>query len=327
MSRVGLTGKISKSIIEAESQADKQQILEKYRNETLIKRIVNYAYNPLLDFGMLDFKSNNVGKEDGMGLSKFMHVLDDIIDKKFNKQEAVFACNLALTYIDQHEVQIFVGILTKNLAWDLELETIQSVWPDLSLGYPVQYPAKWSLPKFRKFDKPMVAQKLYSGLRVNIKVQGAQVIFYTADGHPFTEFDMYKEQYSNLAQHGDTVFDGMAFITENGNIIDSTDEEIMAADPNSINFILWDAIRYDGFMEGKDNRIGYNWRANGLEHMMMLAIEINPKPCYRMPEHTVCKNIDDVRKFSEEINSDLVVKNLSGTWVNGVTDNELIFRK
>jgi hypothetical protein len=327
MSRVGLTGKISQSIVAAESQEEKLEILQKYKNETLIKRIVEYAYNPLLDFGMSDFDPKNTGKEDGMGLSKFMHVLDDILAGKFDKDEATFACNLALSYIHEFETDIFVGMLRKDLNWGLEQETINAVWDDVNLGYPLQNPSVWNLQTFKSFNMPVVAQKLYQGLRINIKVTGSNFVFLHKDGTPFHELDVYGEQFLNLAQHGDTVYDGIAMLVKDHKPVDATDQEILEADPADVKFVLWDAIRYDGFKDGKDNRIGYNWRANGLEHMMMLAIEKNPQPCYSMPANRVCGTLDEVREFCEANNCDAVVKNLSGTWRGGETNQELIFRK
>lgn len=327
MSRVGLTGKISLSIQEAETQEAKKEILLKYKNESLIKRIVNYAYNPLIDFGMENFEPKKTGKPDGMGLSKFMHVLDDVLDKKFDYNEAIFACNIALSYIHEAETDIFTGILTKKLNWGLEPETISSVWDDINLGYPIQYPSQWDLAQFKSYNIPVVAQKLYNGLRINIKVRGDSISFIDKEGKTLHNFDSYGEQFLNLAQHGDTVFDGMALLVKDHKPVDVSSEEILSADVNDVKFVLWDAIRYDGFIQGKDNRIGYNWRANGLEHMMMLAIEKNPQPCYSMPANRVCANLDEIRKFAESNNCDVVVKNLSGTWRSGITTEELIFRK
>ena len=107
----------------------------------------------------------------------------------------------------------------------------------------------------------------------------------------------------------------------------ATDEEILSSDDKDIKFILWDAIRYDGFVEGKDTRIGYNWRFNGLEHMMMLAIEKNPDPCYSVPKQHVCGSLEDAKKFIDEQQCSAVIKNLSGTWALGKTKDELFLEQ
>lgn len=327
MSRIGLTGKISKSLREAQTQEEKKEILIKYQNESLVKRIVNFAYNPLLDYGMADYTPKHTGVLDGMGISKFLHILEDILAGKFDKQEAKFACDLALSYINQDEASIFIGILQKDLDWKLSNEIINEVFSDINTGYPLQTPMDWDLSIFKTFTMPVVAQKKYHGMRINVKVRGTEVTFTDKDGHPNTKFDEYKEQFSNLAQHGDTVYDGMALLVKDHQPVDSTEQEIMEANISDIKFVLWDAIRYDGFMDGKDNRIGYNWRANGLEHMMMLAIESNPNPCYSMPSNRVCNSLEEVLEFCNGNNCDAIVKNLSGTWRGGETNQELIFRK
>ncbi len=327
MSRVELTAKIATHITNAETQSEKLAILTKYKKESLIKRIVNYAYNPLFDYNMADFEPKNFGKKHGMGISKFIHIFEDILTNQFDKPEAIFACNLALSYINIHEASIFIGILHKEIGWNLEPDTINQVWPDINTGYPIQNPSPFTLAKFKQYEMPVVAQQLYSGLRINISVNGKNAKFKDSSGTRIYTLDDYATQFVNLAQHGDTVFDGVAVISKDGEIVESTVEEILAADSESVRFILWDAIRYDGFIDGKDTRIGYNWRYNGLEHMMMLAIESNPVPCYGMATAKVCSDLNEVRKFSEGIDSDVIIKSLSGTWHNGITDSELIFRK
>jgi len=321
------TATITPAMVAAITPAEKLLVLTKYKNDRLIKRIVNYAYNPLMDYNMIDFKPKQFGKHDGMGIWQFMHIFEEIASNHFDKQEAIFACNLALSHVDDIEALLFIGILKKDLGWGIDLDMINKVWPDININYPIQRPSPFTLSKFKQYEMPVVVQPLYSGLRINSIVNNDIVTFMDTDGNPINKFNEYKQQFINLAQHGATIFDGVALVTKDGKAVEATKEEILAADSSSIRFILWDAIRYDGFINGKDTRIGYNWRFNGLEHMMMLAIESNPVPCYGMATAKVCSDLNEVRKFSEGIDSDVIIKSLSGTWHNGITDNELVFCK
>ena len=329
MSRVGLTSKIAQSLTSAETQEEKLEILQKYQKETLIKRIVNFAYNPLITFDLNDYSPTNKGKQYGMGISKFMHVIEDINEGKYTREEAMFASNLVLQHISDDESNIFVGILKKNLGWGLEAKTISEVWPDLNVGYPIQYPMDFSPKIFQTFDNVCAVQKLYTGVRINVIVRGKGIRIVDEFGEDFDHLNQYHEQFANLAQHGDTIFDGaMMIVDSNNNIIEVEDQqEIIDADPNTVKFILWDAIRYDGFVNGTDTRIGYNWRYNGLEHMMFLAVEHNPYPCYTLPESKACADIAQIKQFQNDIDCDVVIKNLSGTWQSGTTTSELILRK
>lgn len=329
MSRTGLTSKIAHSITSAETQEDKLEILLKYSKESLIKRIVNFAYNPLITYDMADYNPVNRGKQYGMGISKFMHVIEDINDGKYTKEEAMFASNLVLTHISDNESDIFIGILKKSLGWGLEPQTISAVWPDMNLSYPVQYPTEFSNELYKKFDLACAAQKSYTGLRINVIVRGNGIRIVNALGEDLTYLDIYHNQFGNLAQHGDTIFDGIAVHVDDNNevITVEDDSEILEVNAENIKFILWDAIRYDGFVNGTDTRIGYNWRYNGLEHMMFLAAEKNQNPCYSLPQSKSCTNIEEIKTFQDEVDGDIIIKNLSGTWQNGFTTSDLILRK
>jgi len=322
MSRTGLTRTIADKIREAATQAEKQAVLEYYSYEKLLKRIILYTYSPLINFNMQDWKPKSAGKLHGMGMSKFMHIPEDIFQNKFTQEEAEFACNVALQNMNEDEVDIFVTMLKKDKDYfDLTNKTINAVWPDLKLTYPISCPSK-NISLIDKYTFPLVAQKMSRGLRVNIIVRCNSVEFRDKNGNVLHNFDIYVEQFGNLAQNGSVVFDGHAVVVNDEMQIVATDDDVvLAAKPENVRFILWDTIRYDGFVEGKDNRIGYNWRFNGVEHMMFLAIDKNPTPCYRACESGVFNTREELDKAISS--GDWIVKELSGTWHDGVTDWEV----
>ena len=117
MSRQGLTSRVANNICNAKDQESKLVILQKYRQDRLIKRIVNFGYNPLVQFGMEDFQPNYSGIPYGLGISKFLHILDEILAGKLDQSSATFASNLALSHISDDEEDILIQLLHKNLNW------------------------------------------------------------------------------------------------------------------------------------------------------------------------------------------------------------------
>ena len=91
-----------------------------------------------------------------------------------------------------------------------------------------------------------------------------------------------------------------------------------------VRFVFWDVIRYDGFIRDVDDRMGYNWRYNGLNHMMMLAMQKNSilLQCY------TCRNGRQPKKqldaTIEKYNNKCVVKQLDGIWRHDDTDSQEI---
>ena len=328
MSKAGLIPKIADSIRSAETQEDKLAILSKYHNETLIKRILKYAYNPMIDFGLSNFTPRSMGKEHGMGMSKFMHILEEIIEGKFDYKESMFATNLALGHMNDEEAPIFVGILRKNLDWGLEIETINKVWENLVHEYPVQTATEATPELLSKLEFPCVVQHMSSGIRVSIIVKNDEVKFKDKHGNNLPFFDDLAPQFQELAQFGSVVFDGHALLVDDKNVsIGATDQQIIAREGGKLKFMLWDLIRYDGFIQGADTRLGYNWRYNGIEHMMLLTAGKVEDPCFLLPTSHPVKIPEHAMGFVEKINSPVVIKSLANTWGGGYTTQELIVRK
>lgn len=326
MSRVNLIRSIVDQIKQSSTQEQKLQILQKYNKESLFKRILFFAYNPMIQFDMDDFESTTKGRDGGMGISKFLHILDDIIKNQLTKQESIFACKIAMSHINDIEADIFLGILKKDLNLDLELSTINEAYDDMIPGYPLQHVSEFD-PMRSKFTFPAVAQRMSHGMRINIVVKGNVVQFRNKQGEIFHEFDRFADQFKTLAQSGSMVFDGHAVKIDSNNkpILNLTDEEIQNTDVDYVRFILWDSIRFDGFVEGKDTRIGYNWRFNGLEHMMFLAADKNTDPVYGLPDQAIVNSVGEAIQISHKY--PIILKDFSGTWRTGITQSEVLIKK
>ena len=89
-------------------------------------------------------------------------------------------------------------------------------------------------------------------------------------------------------------------------------------------FVLWDSIRYDGFVRGNENRIGYNWRFNGIEHMIMLALDADKDVCYRSVISKSVNNWEDVKLAQKELPVEYIIKSLQSEWKNG-TNSQTMF--
>lgn len=325
MSRQNIIRNIYDQIKSAETQQDKLDILLKYNKESLMKRIIFFAYNPMVQFDLDDFECSHNGKEHGFGISKFLHIFDDIIKNNLNKKESEFACKIALSHINEDEAEIFRGIIQKDLGIGLEIETINQAYTDIIPGYPLQNVSEFNPDTVKKFNYPCVAQKMSHGMRVNIVVKGDVVQFRDKQGKIFHQFDHFITQFKNLAQQGAIVFDGHAIkIDDDMNPVPATDEEILSTDIDYIRFILWDTIRFDGFVEGEDTRIGYNWRFNGLEHMMFLAVDKNVDPVYGLPQQEIVENLDQAIELSKKY--PIVLKDFSGTWRTGISNTEVVIK-
>jgi hypothetical protein len=315
MSKVNLIPNIVDSLQATQSQE------KKYEKETLFKRIVLFAYNPWINFKLQHFVPKHMGKKFGMGMSRFMHMFDEIIEGQLDPKDAEFGFNMAFLHINLEEASILLGIINQSLDLGLEIETINKVWPDSISSYPLRTAKVESYKNFDKF--PASIQTVSKGLRINIIISDNTVQYRQKDGSVIEGWDHWNEQFINLAQGQNTVFDGHAVIAKDNKISETDNAKVLEADVEDIRFIFWDVIRYDGFIVGKDTRIGYNWRYNGLEHMMMLAYAKNPQPCYDILKAEMVGSKEQLDTAIKNY-SKAVIKSLEDTWTTGESDGEII---
>jgi len=196
------------------------------------------------------------------------------------------------------------------------------VWPNSIHTYPLRVALESNYTKFDNF--PASVQTVSEGLRINVIVYDGTVSFRQKDGTVIEGWKYWNQQFLNLAQGQNTVFDGHAVIAKNNKVAETDNAKVLEADIEDIRFIFWDVIRYDGFVHGEDTRIGYNWRYNGLEHMMMLAYAKNPEPCYDILKAEMVGSKEQLESTIKNY-SKAVIKSLDSTWSDGSTENEIIF--
>lgn len=320
MSKTHLLNDILASLSETSDQNEKFEILEKYKHEKILKRVIKIAYNPWIDLGMQNFVPKHMGKKFGMGITRFLHIVDDLIDKKLDQKEAEFACNMAFIHLDSRDAQIFLDVINQKLNLGLEIETINRVWKNLIMSYPIRNAIFGDINSVTEY--PVAVQTLSRGLRINIIVENETVLYKLKDGTSI-DWSLWNDQFLALAQNQGIVFDGHAVVVKDGKIIETDNDAVLKANEEDIKFLLWDAITVAGFRSGEDTKIGYNWRYNGIEHMMLLAIDKVANPVYDILKAEMCGNEQHLTDTISRT-GDCVVKLMSGTWAHGDTDQEII---
>tara|TARA_R110000851_G_scaffold306562_1_gene465006 strand:+ start:347 stop:1333 length:987 start_codon:yes stop_codon:yes gene_type:complete len=328
MTEIAKIRRFANELVDATTSTEKLIILQNHSTDSLIKLLVTFAYDPMIQFDMKEWTPIKTGKPHGMGLPVFMHLFEEILNNKHTLAESIFACNLAVTHMNEEEVPIFVAVMKNECDWGLDVDIINNVWHNLIREYPIQYASEYTEENIKNISFPCVVQQRMNGVRVNVIVRGEVAEFKNALGESIHKLDVYADQFKILAQNGAIVFDGCAVVVDDKmNIVGTTLDDIMSADVSHIRLMLWDTVRYDGFVQYEDTRIGYNWRYNGIEHMMLLAADKNKDPCYSMVRSEVVSDMTGVTKFIESNDCDVIIKDFAGTWRDGITPFEVIIRK
>ena len=243
--------------------------------------------------------------------------------KLMGNDGTIFSCQMAMNHIDERDAALFVSLLRQDLDLGLEPETINKVWPGLIMVYPLSTPTVADYKTFHKY--PAAVQPISRGLRVNVIVHKGIVTYKDKEGNNIEGWNIYDEQFINLAQNNSTVFDGHAVVANGITIVETDNQKVLEADPQNVKFVFWDVIRYDGFVKGEDRRIGYNWRHNGLEHMIMLAFDKNKTPCYDIVKADLVGSDEQLELTVKKFANKCVIKRLDGTWIRGNDPTQVIY--
>lgn len=192
------------------SRIYKLQVLDKYKNDDIVKYYLDFIFNPYIITGISDkklnkinsFKSSTIYFKSAKELLEYIRInntgKDEILQAVFNyihlgsentnsHTTTPIDTNLAEQVIqDIKTVQNLLGsIITKNLPLGVDVKTINKVIPNLIPEFNVMLANKY-------FDKPEIVEgkefalttKIDGGRIIAIKKDG-QVSFYTRAGQKY----------------------------------------------------------------------------------------------------------------------------------------------
>lgn len=257
------------------SNNDKIAVLELYKNNSFITKVLEYTYNPFKNFYVTS--ENCLKREDlyeGDYLDLFS-LLDDLCKRNITGHQAISAVNgFAMLYFPSGGELIY-RIVDKNLEIRVDVKTINKVFRDLIPTYSValaeKYDEKTSKKVDFKKDSWLVSRKL-DGIRCQIYIdeQGG-VNAYSREGKEFKTLDTLKSIF-RLAVEEDRISKGLVFdgelcvVDDQGNDdFNGIAKQIMRKNYDIVNFkyYLFDLIKTDVF-NGKSK--GFDF-INRQEHL------------------------------------------------------------
>lgn len=130
---------------------------------------------------------------------------------------------MAMQHIDADEAELMVKILHQQLDLGLDADTINRVWPGLIMVYPLSTPSTTDYKTFNTY--PAAVQPISRGLRVNVIIHKDKVLYKNKLGEDILGWEMYDEQFMNLAQGQSTVFDGHAIVVDGTTIVETDNKK------------------------------------------------------------------------------------------------------
>jgi len=203
------------------SRKFKQEVLQKYKDDEIIKRYLKIAFDPYTVYGI---SAKKLHKEVSVGETLCPLTVFDLFDyleeHNTGRDVDVAVCQIALEWLAQDDCEaayLLEFLICKELNIGCEAKSINAVMPDLIPTFNVQLANKY-------FDKPeyvegkdfAITTKIDGGRIIALKENG-QVSFYTRAGQRYEGLvDLEQEMLEKLPDG--LCFDGEITIFDNKGI-------------------------------------------------------------------------------------------------------------
>lgn len=203
--------KILEEIKNESSSNKKLEILKKYSDNELLKKVLYYTYNPLINFYVKDYEESNCSDtEDKITSEEIFKVLDKLSERKITGKLAKESLTNVSSKLSNQSSEVLRKIIDRNLRVGIEVKSINKVFPKLIQEVP--YMRCKTFKDNKKIIYPCYAQLKEDAAFVNIIFENDEISFKTRNGNEF--FPSYlKEEFLHIF-HENNIYDDFVITGE-----------------------------------------------------------------------------------------------------------------
>jgi ATP-dependent DNA ligase len=304
----------------------KVEIINKNKDNDLLKRIFEMTLNPFFNYFI---RISEIPADSGKA-ELTIELLNDIFDKLNNR---VLTGNSARNYVNnilidlkkEHQ-QILINVLNRDLNCKVARGLVNRVWKDLIPEFPCMlaesYDEKTAI-NIKEGKDSIIVQKKEDGGRVAIVVnEKGQVTVFSRNGNSLETHSVFDTLFQHLAGY---VFDGELLIVDslgtqdrkasNGIFNKAVRSTITKEEATKFHVILWDVIPIDAWKSGF-------YSTPYIDRLKLLSQMTENMPSHRasIVETKIVSYHYEVQKFYEKMLSlgyeGAIVKTSSMPWEN-----------
>lgn len=315
---------IIESIAAIGSTKEKQAILERNKDNNVLRLCFMYAENPRFNFYVKckpdEFTS--VGGTNDLTLATF-YDLDKLIDRTYTGNAAREFINTIMEDLTIEAQLILARIINKDLRCNCGTAIANKVWKNLIPEYPVMLASKGdakAMDTLRKFGGPYIVQKKCDGGRVNVMVDAdGKVTYRSRNGNELNLYGMFDTQFSD---YRNSVFDGELLVrddhgvadrkTGNGLYTKAVRGTLSVKEVASFCMEVWDVIHIEEFNAGV-GKVTYEDRLTTLLNYS----KFNPT-LVQVVESQKVNTLEQCFEFYDRMRSEgeegAIIKTAKGVW-------------
>ena len=310
--------------------------LNKHKEDLFLKDILSLALDPFVCFYIRKIPEYTPDKNPKLELDTALYMLSYLSNRIITGNSAIDWLKDILVHLPENHANVIKRIIKKDLNCGVSIATVNAVWQNLIPEFPVMLCSGYEQKLVDKISYPAYAQCKKDGMRFCAIVRHCElnstVEFRTRNGKELDLLGNLHQEFIQMSNKKDVVFDGELLIKENGVIVDRKRGNgiLMKAQRNTlsekeagmINAVIWDCIPYHAFIKGKYT-VPYKDRIHAIQGCMFLE-KIS------LVETNVIASLDEARSIFEYYlakgEEGIILKDINGIWENKRSKTQIKFK-
>lgn len=239
------------------SRKEKERILQREKNNLVLKKTLYYALDPFEVFHIKQIPEYRKYEDGGQTLNHVLDRLHVLVERRKTGKKAQDFLAANLEGLAREDAEVLECVIKKDLRCGVQAKTVNKIWPGLVTEFNVMLAEKLTNGNI---EYPAVVEPKLDGARALFIVKNGNLNIYTRNGKPMEKLVPYFRQYLNLKIMEGVVFDGELIAMENGKelprqkgnglLTKAQRDTIKDEDIDKLVVFFWDAIRYLDFKHG-----------------------------------------------------------------------------
>jgi DNA ligase-1 len=200
------------------SKNDKEALVEKFAKDPLFRKILAYALDPFVTFGVAEKSIPKVTEHGANTFDERQGYVWDTLDLMASRALTGNAAQVRLFEIlsglDETSASVVRRILLKDLRAGFTKNTVNRVFPGMIPSFDCMLAHKFDAKRVKTW--PVAVEPKLDGVRVLAFVDGKSAAFYSRSGKEFTTFDHLKKP---LIDTYNVIFAGGSRIVLDGEVV------------------------------------------------------------------------------------------------------------
>jgi hypothetical protein len=326
----------------------KIELLTKHKDNELLKEVCHLANDPFTQFyqrKIPEYTNGNVL----LDLKSAIEGLSILSTRTLTGNAAIVQLQMILSSVNADDAKVIERIIQKDLKCGVSTSTVNKIWKDLIPEFPCMLCSAFEQKLVDKIVFPAIVQKKEDGMRFNAIVKFddefyGSVEFRSRSGKEIILLGSLEEEFIDLADHKDTVFDGELLVydtvetdlngkicdrqTGNGTLNKAVKGTISKEEADRVFATLWDVIPYEDFISGKCDQ-PYSYRFERLKYLIYELSSFKLKKIELVETfevHSLEQTQRIFQNYLDDGDEGIILKDPNSLWENKRSKGQIKFK-